>query len=92
MGYITGKSIDKGVLELLGPFGLSKMVTSFSLRIASLDTGYIPHYAILILLGLIGFIYFVVSMPDPKALILILGFTLILPYSPSLDDTQNSPS
>ncbi len=91
LGYITWKSLDKGVLELLGPFGLSKMVTSFSLRIASLDTGYIPHYAILILLGLIGFIYFVLSMPDPKGLILILGFTLILPYSPSLDDTQNSP-
>ena len=81
--YITGfvlklggqstKILDKGSVELLGPYGLEKVLMPLSRNIASLDTGVITSYALYILIGLI----FYVSIPylvmfDSSLLILIV--------------------
>lgn len=53
LGYkIFVKSIDKGVLEFLGPLGLSFFFKTLSLRISTFQTGLLYHYAFVFLVGL----------------------------------------
>ena len=56
LGGQTTKVLDKGSIELIGPFGLEKGLVSLSRNIASLDTGVITSYALYILVGLIFYI------------------------------------
>src|SRR6187402_1536838 len=56
LGGQTTKVIDKGSVELLGPYGLEKGLITLSKNIASLDTGVITSYALYILIGLIFYI------------------------------------
>lgn len=56
LGGQTTKIIDKGSIELIGPFGLEKGLFNLSKNIANMDTGVITSYALYILLGLIFYI------------------------------------
>ena len=56
LGGQTTKIIDKGGIELIGPFGLEKGLLNLSKNIAKLDTGIITSYALYILIGLIIYI------------------------------------
>lgn len=56
LGGQTTKILDKGSVELIGPFGLEKGLTHISRNIYSLDTGAITSYALYILMGLILYI------------------------------------
>src|ERR1700742_566656 len=56
LGGQTTKVIDKGSVELLGPYGLEKGLLNLSKNIASLDTGVITSYALYILIGLIFYL------------------------------------
>jgi NADH-ubiquinone oxidoreductase chain 5 len=56
LGGQTTKVIDKGSVELLGPYGLEKTLVNLSKNISSLDTGVITSYALYILVGLIFYI------------------------------------
>jgi NADH-ubiquinone oxidoreductase chain 5 len=53
LGGQTTKVLDKGSVELLGPFGLEKGLLFLSKNISTLDTGVITSYALYILVGLI---------------------------------------
>jgi NADH-ubiquinone oxidoreductase chain 5 len=80
LGGQTTKVIDKGSVELLGPYGLEKGLINLSRNIVSLDTGVITSYALYILIGLIFYILIpYLSLFDNSLLLLIiLGlFTLI---------------
>jgi NADH-ubiquinone oxidoreductase chain 5 len=73
LGGQTTKILDKGSIELIGPFGLEKGLLVLSKNIASLDTGVITTYALYILTGLV----FYISVPfltsvDSSLLLLIL--------------------
>ena len=73
LGGQTTKVIDKGSIELLGPYGLEKGLTILSKNIASLDTGIITSYALYILIGLIFYILIpYLSLTDNSLLLLIL--------------------
>src|SRR6204780_336354 len=73
LGGQTTKVIDKGSVELLGPFGLEKGLINLSRNIASLDTGVITSYALYILIGLIFYILIpYISLFDNSLLLLIL--------------------
>ena len=73
LGGQTTKVIDKGSVELLGPFGLEKGLVILSNNIASLDTGVITSYALYILIGLIFYILIpYLSLTDNSLLILII--------------------
>jgi NADH-ubiquinone oxidoreductase chain 5 len=73
LGGQTTKSLDKGSVELLGPYGLEKGLVTLSRNIASLDTGVITSYALYILIGLIFYVLIpYLSMFDSSILILIL--------------------
>src|ERR1700710_2445748 len=80
LGGQTTKVIDKGSVELLGPFGLEKGLVSLSRSIASLDKGVVTTYALFILIGFILYILIpYLSLFDNSLLIIIiLGlFTII---------------
>jgi proton-translocating NADH-quinone oxidoreductase chain L len=68
IGYnYSYKMIDKGLIEMFGPYGLVTIFSFLSQQIVLLQTGYIYHYSLLILISTIF-------------LINILFFSLILPF------------
>jgi len=77
-GYITNKVLDKGVFELLGPYGFTSLFMTASNRIMSLDSGHISHFAIFIILGVFLFISSILTISNPKYLILVLVTMLFL--------------
>ena len=72
LGGQTTKVIDKGSVELLGPFGLEKLLISFSKSLTKLNTDIITSYALYILIGLISFIFIVYLSETSFSLILLL--------------------
>jgi NADH-ubiquinone oxidoreductase chain 5 len=56
LGGQTTKVLDKGSVELLGPFGLEKGLLLLSKNISMLNTGVITSYALYILVGFIFYI------------------------------------
>ena len=77
LGGQTTKVIDKGSVELLGPFGLEKGLINLSKSIASLDTGVVTSYALYILIGLIFYILVPYLTVMDNNLIIIILFALI---------------
>jgi NADH-ubiquinone oxidoreductase chain 5 len=55
-GYLSSKIIDRGIIEFLGPYGISNSVKFYSKIISKLDTGYIPYYALIFIISLISLI------------------------------------
>jgi NADH-ubiquinone oxidoreductase chain 5 len=53
-GQIT-KILDKGSIELFGPFGLEKGLVKLSKNIGHLSTSHVTGYSLYILVGLVGF-------------------------------------
>jgi NADH-ubiquinone oxidoreductase chain 5 len=79
LGGQTTKSLDKGSVELLGPYGLEKGLLSLSNNLGKLSTGTITSYALYILIGLIFYItllYF--SYSDNNLLILVIFALFVL--------------
>ena len=73
LGGHTTKILDKGAIELIGPFGLEKGLLILSKNIASLETGVITTYALYILSGFVLYILIpFLNLIDPSLLILIL--------------------
>lgn len=72
LGGQTTKVIDKGSVELLGPFGLEKLLISFSKSLTKLNTDIITSYALYILIGLISFMFIVYLSLSSFSLILLL--------------------
>ena len=56
LGGQTTKVLDKGAVELFGPFGLEQKFTDISKKIDSLSTGVVTNYALYILIALISYI------------------------------------
>lgn len=55
-GYqVTFKLIDRGLLEVLGPYGIASRVRNFARNISLLQTGIIYNYLFVIIVGLILF-------------------------------------
>ena len=80
LGGQTTKVLDKGSVELLGPFGLEKGLVNLSRNIASLDTGVITSYALYILVGLIFYIltpYLYISDNNLFIIVIFALFTTI---------------
>ena len=48
----TYKTIDRGIIEMFGPMGLSSIIKKKALYLYKLQTGYLYHYTFLILIGL----------------------------------------
>ena len=85
LGLITAKVLDRGAIELLGPFGLTNSLYGGSEKIARRDTGVITSYALYIMIGLIS-ITLLLFVPILSGLSLdnIGDLRLILIYGASL--------
>jgi NADH-ubiquinone oxidoreductase chain 5 len=56
-GYeISFKTLDKGIIEILGPLGISNTFQKLSQQISKIQTGFVYHYALSMLIGLTLFI------------------------------------
>jgi len=79
LGGQTTKILDKGSVELLGPFGLEKGFLSLSRNISTLDTGVITSYALYILVGLIFYtlIPYLYLFDNSLLLLILLSLTII---------------
>ena len=77
LGEQTTKVLDKGSVELLGPYGLQKGLVDFSKNIASLDTGIVTFYALYILIGLISYLFILYIYPDNNSLLFLILFALL---------------
>lgn len=51
VAYIMAKNVDKGIVELIGPLGLRRVLGGVSRRMMELDSGYILHYGLYIVIG-----------------------------------------
>ena len=51
---LISKVLDRGVIELIGPYGLSQSLYGASSRLASADTGSISTYGLYIFVGAIA--------------------------------------
>jgi len=49
---ITYKTIDRGIIEVFGPMGLSSIIVKKAYNISKLQSGYLYHYTFLMLIGL----------------------------------------
>ena len=87
LGYsVTYKNIDRGIIEIFGPFGLSKVLYNPFLNFSKLQTGFIYHSTLLMLIGsvflmtVVGFqsvlIFFIDNYLYSICLIAILFITL----------------
>jgi NADH-ubiquinone oxidoreductase chain 5 len=59
LGYKISKEIDRGAIELLGPYGLANTFTNTGINIAKLDTGIITTYSLYITIGLLSLLFLI---------------------------------
>jgi NADH-ubiquinone oxidoreductase chain 5 len=74
LGGQTTKVLDRGSIELLGPYGLEVGLLKLSKNIASLSTGVVTSYALYILIGII--LYLLVAFLTQFNFSLILAMIL----------------
>jgi NADH-ubiquinone oxidoreductase chain 5 len=90
LGYIISKFLDRGIIEIVGPFGLSQTLTNTGKNISHLDTGVITTYSIYITLSLLSLIFLIfapilinTSLLNEIRLFIIYIAALIIVLSPS---------
>src|SRR5258708_6681664 len=76
LGGQTTKSLDKGSVELIGPYGLEKGLVALSNSLGKLSTGVITTYALYILIGLIFYISLLYFSYNDNNLLILVIFTL----------------
>ena len=59
LGYKISKEIDRGAIELIGPYGLANNFYNTGINIAKLDTGIITTYSLYITIGLLSLLLLV---------------------------------
>ena len=91
IGYSISKILDRGIIELIGPFGLSSIVKNTGDNIAKLDTGIVTNYALYIVLGLITLV-FLLFAPILLNSSLLTEIRLIIIYLPTLFLLNSKPT
>jgi len=51
--FVSFKGIDKGIVEMFGPYGIATTFSSLAKRFSKIQTGFIYHYAFVMLIGII---------------------------------------
>nr|YP_010449366.1 NADH dehydrogenase subunit 5 [Colletotrichum orbiculare MAFF 240422]UTT73792.1 NADH dehydrogenase subunit 5 [Colletotrichum orbiculare MAFF 240422] len=92
MGGQTTKILDKGSIELLGPFGLEKLLLKISKIISSLNTGVVTNYALFILIGFIAYTsiyYSFLQNFDLSSLALIYSISILTLFGSANSKSHN---
>ena len=89
LGYFVSKVLDRGVIEFIGPYGLSNTLNKTGMNISKLDTGVITTYSLYITLGLLSLVFLVfapilidTSILNEMRLFIIYLATLLLLLTP----------
>lgn len=87
-GYkISFKMIDRGLLELIGPLGIVRLFNELSKKISKMQSGFIYHYALLMVIGLVSFVLlFHMSFHLKGGVLIIIYFMSI--YFPIIDNKK----
>ena len=93
LGGQTTKILDKGSIELVGPFGLERALVKLSKNLSSLDSGIVTSYALYILIGLIFYILVPYLSYNDMALLFLIIFAVfsninITVYNNELDNVN----
>ena len=82
--------LDRGVIELVGPYGLATSLSNASLNFSRLDTGVITTYSLYITLGILSLLFIVfapilidTSLFNEIRLVIIYLAALVLVLLPS---------
>ena len=51
--FVSFRGLDKGIIEILGPYGVVSTFTPLMKKISKFQTGYIYHYAFIMLIGIV---------------------------------------
>lgn len=86
LGGETTKVLDKGCIELVGPYGLEKGLIALSKNISKLDTGVITSYALYILVGLTSYMVLPYIYTMDNSLLIIMVIALLSLLSKTLDN------
>lgn len=93
LGYKISKVLDRGIIETVGPQGISTVLKNTGENIAKLDTGIITTYALYITLGLLTLLFLIFSpilidttniLPSTSTFLGIDVFKLMIVYFTSL--------
>lgn len=77
LGGQTTKVLDKGSIELVGPYGLEKGLIALSKSISKLDTGVITSYALYILVGLTSYMVLPYIYAIDNSLLIVMVVALL---------------
>lgn len=89
LGGQTTKILDKGSIELLGPYGLEKGLMKISKNITTLNTGIVTNYALFILTGFTTYLLYFYSVNITVSLIILIIlciFNLLLNLNNSINN------
>ena len=88
-GYFVSKVLDRGVIEFIGPYGLSNTLNNTGINISKLDTGVITTYSLYITIGLLSLVFLVfspflldTSLLNENRLFIIYLATLLFVFKP----------
>lgn len=84
LSYNISKILDKGVIELIGPYGLSSYLTNTGINISKLDTGVITTYSLYITLGLLSLLFLIYAPILVNTPTVLSEIRLIIIYISSL--------
>ena len=84
LGGQTTKVLDKGSIELIGPYGLEKGLISISGNLSKLDTGVVTSYALYILIASVLYIL------TPYIFLKDISILLLIMYSLFIETGTNS--
>lgn len=78
LGGQTTKLLDRGSVELIGPYGLEKGILKLSENLSKLDTGVITSYALYILIALILYMLTPYIFFSDMSLLLLITYGLYI--------------
>lgn len=76
--YISFKTLDKGIIELIGPTGITKILFYISNKVTSFDTGYLPHYLLYVVISFIFLVFFILFELDSKLILLFIWIVFFI--------------
>jgi NADH-ubiquinone oxidoreductase chain 5 len=93
LGGQTTKTLDRGSIEFIGPYGLEVGLVKLSKNIGSLSTGIVTSYALYILMGLILYLLtaFYLVQFNSDLVLLLLGlvfFSMLISSNFSIKNTS----
>jgi NADH-ubiquinone oxidoreductase chain 5 len=77
LGGQTTKVMDKGSIELIGPYGLQMLLVNLSRNMSKLTAPAITSYALFILIGLISYVLLLYSYTIDNNIIIIIMFAVM---------------